>query len=287
MIDNKKLKKIIDKIYIKQQREIKKVYSELSLLIGEELKGKEEGNYTEQDLRDLKKTIKNELKNNNKEMKNIIKNNIELITLNTIKRDKEFYKEIDKKYGTNLSDKHKIDEAKIVNKVFNQINKGELYKDNKTLSERIWGNDKKVLADINRIINEGIKNKRNPIDIAKDLEKYVNPKVYNDVDLYKMYPGISGKVEANALRLARTSVTHAHQIATSESVKRNPILTHVQYNASNSSRTCEMCADRDQQIYKYDDFPLDHPNGKCFMTAYIPDNIDDLIVEYIQNNILD
>lgn len=279
-----KLKKIIDRIYIKQQREIKKVYSQLSLLIKDELKGKEEGNYTEQDLKDLKGLIKDELKNNNKEVKALIKNNIELITLNTIKRDNEFYKEIDKKYGTNLAVKYKVDEAKVANQIFNKINKGELYKDNKFLSERIWGNDKKVLADINRIINTGIKNKVDPLTIAKDLEKYVNPNVKKDYNWNRIYPGVSTRVDYNAQRLARTSLTHAHQVATSESVRRNPVLTHVQYNSAHNSRTCEMCADRDGAIYKYDDFPLDHPNGCCYMTAYIPDNIDDLIRDYVMSD---
>lgn len=285
MIDNKKLKKKQEAIYKKQKKEIEKVYTELSLIISDTIDKTNE--FSENDLKRLKKTLKKEVKSSGKEINNVIKNNIKMTTIDTITSHNSFYKYIDKKHNTNTLDEYKKQKEDIIKEVNKKVLNGGIYKDKIKLSNRIWGNDKKIIQSIDRIINEGIKNKRNPIDIAKDLEKYVNPKVYNDVDLYKMYPGISGKVEANALRLARTSVTHAHQIATSESVKRNPVLTHVQYNASNSSRTCEMCADRDQQIYKYDDFPLDHPNGKCFMTAYIPDNIDDLIVEYIQNNILD
>ncbi len=285
MIDNKKLKKKQEAIYKKQKKEIEKVYIELASIINKEIE--RVNDFSENDLKKLNKTLKSEVKNKGKDIQVIIKNNIEAIVTATIISHNSFYKYIDKKHNTNTLDVYKKQKEDIIKEVTNKVIKGGTYKDNITLSKRIWGNDKKIIQSIDRIINEGIKNKRNPIDIAKDLEKYVNPKVHKDVDLYKMYPGISGKVEANALRLARTSVTHAHQIATSESVKRNPILTHVQYNASNSSRTCEMCADRDGTIYKYDDFPLDHPNGKCFMTAYIPNNIDDLIVEYIKDNILD
>ena len=169
--NEKELKKIIEKIYKKQQKEIKSLYKRLSLFINEEIEDKDEDNFNEVDLNNLKKKIKNELKKNNKELKSLIKSNIELIVKNTIKRDKEFYISIDKIYNTNLASKYKVDESKIIKKIFNQIDTGEIYKDNKTLSERIWGNDKKVLSDVNKIINQGIKDKKDPLSIAKDLEK--------------------------------------------------------------------------------------------------------------------
>ena len=282
--NEKELKKIIEKIYKKQQKEIKSLYKRLSLFINEEIEDKDEDNFNEVDLNNLKKKIKNELKKNNKELKSLIKSNIELIVKNTIKRDKEFYISIDKIYNTNLASKYKVDESKIIKKIFNQIDTGEIYKDNKTLSERIWGNDKKVLSDINKIINQGIKDKKDPLSIAKDLEKYVNPSVKKDFNWNKIYPGTSIRVDYNAQRLSRTSLTHAHQLSTADSVRRNPILNHVQYHSAHNTRTCATCSDRDGMVYHYSDFPLDHPNGNCYMTSYIPENIDELIMDYIMSD---
>ena len=279
--NEKKLKKIIDNLYKKQQQEIKKMYINLASFIDEEIKDYDEEEYTEQDLNDLKKKIKNELKNNNKELKNLIKNNIELIVKNTIKIDKEFYIRIDKIYNTNLASRYKLDEAKILDRVYKDINSGKIYRDNYSLSERIWGNNKGILKDIDRIINNGLKNKLSPIHIAKDLEKYISPSSKKPSYWNKYYPGIKGSIDYNAHRLSRTVLTHAHQLSVAERIKNNPVLDSVVYHSSGSSRTCSMCADRDGMVYKADDFPLDHPNGACYMTAYIPDNVNELIADFI------
>ena len=65
------------------------------------------------------------------------------------------------------------------------------------------------------------------------------------------------------------------------------IIEYLEYNSAHSARTCEMCADRDGQIYKKDDVPLDHPNGNCYMTVYIPEGIEDMIAQYANDEMLD
>ena len=267
-------------IYKKQQKEIEKIYKDISNKIDKKLETLTEMSLIE--LQQLKKEIQKDIKGSNKKILKVVESSIEISIENTAKEHNSFYKNIDKKYNTEFYKNNKVDTEAIKTIVLKTVTTGDIYKDKLSLSKRIWGSNKKVLADIDRIINEGIKEKKHPLTIAKELEKYVNPSAMKDHNWKKMYPNCNIKVDYNAQRLARTSLTHAHQVATAESVKRNPLLDRVQYNSSHSSRTCPTCSDRDGQVYKADDFPLDHPNGNCYMTVYIPDDIDDIIKEYMK-----
>ena len=163
---------------------------------------------------------------------------------------------------------------------------GDLYAGDWTLSKAIWGSSKKVSDDINRIVAEGIAANKSSYDIAKDLEKYVNPSAVKPWDWGKVYPGTNKVVDYNAQRLARTMVSHAYQQSILDTCNPNPFVTGIKWVASNSDRVCKLCMERNGTIYPKDDVPLDHPNGMCTFVAAIPNmnDVADRIADWYDGN---
>lgn len=143
------------------------------------------------------------------------------------------------------------------------VQSGKLYAGNWTLSSRIWGMERKVIKDIHTVIAEGIAANKSAYDIAKDLEKYVDPKAKKDWNWSKVYPGTNRKVDYSAQRLARTMVSHAYQFSFVESTKDNPFIAKYKWISSHDKRVCPICKERDGKLFDKDKLPLDHPNGRC------------------------
>jgi len=143
------------------------------------------------------------------------------------------------------------------------VSMGKLYGEGWTLSKAIWGESQKHAHDIDKIVASGIAANKSAYDIAKDLEKYVNPSAKKEWDWSKVYPGTSKKIDYNAQRLARTMVSHAYQQSLLASTKYNPFVKGYRWRSAHSTRTCELCNSRDGQIYSANNLPLDHPNGMC------------------------
>lgn len=144
---------------------------------------------------------------------------------------------------------------------------GQLYGGGWTLSKAIWGHTQKTLHDIDKVVAIGVAANKSAYEIAKDLEKYVNPSAKKEWDWSKVYPGTSKKVDYNAQRLARTMVSHAYQQSLLASTKFNPFVKGYKWRSAHTHRTCEICNERDGQLYSANDLPLDHPNGMCTFIA--------------------
>ena len=170
--------------------------------------------------------------------------------------------------------------SKIPKAAMDEILFGTAYKDCKGLSERIWQYTKRFDKDIDYIISEGIANKKTTYEISKDLEKYVNPNAAKDWDWKKVYPNSRKKVDYNAQRLARTAVNHAFQQAQKRSCEKNPYVEGIRWlSAGIHGRTCQLCKDRDGQLFKIKDVPLDHPNGLCTTIPDIPMSLEEIGTE--------
>lgn len=153
---------------------------------------------------------------------------------------------------------------------------GKLYGGNWSLSSSIWGHIKKCQKDINTIVAEGIAANKSAYDIAKDLEKYVDPSAKKPWDWGKVYPGTNKEVDYNAQRLARTMISHAYQQSMERVCKNNPFVTGYVWQAGHSTRVCELCASRDGQFFKKGELPLDHPNGMCTFIASLDGSVKDI-----------
>lgn len=153
------------------------------------------------------------------------------------------------------------------------LSTGKLYGEGWSLSKAIWGDSQKKAHDIDQVVAAGVAANKSAYEIAKDLEKYVNPDAKKEWDWSKVYPGTSKKVDYNAQRLARTMVSHAYQQSLLATTKHNPFVTGYRWRSAHSNRTCEICNDRDGQVYSANDLPLDHPNGLCTFIAELSNDL--------------
>ena len=156
------------------------------------------------------------------------------------------------------------------------ISTGKLYGGDWTLSKVIWGHTQKTLHDIDQVVATGVSANKSAYEIAKDLEQYVNPSAKKEWEWSKVYPGTNKKVDYNAQRLARTMVSHAYQQSLLATTKYNPFVKGYRWRSAHSSRTCEICNERDGKLYSADDLPLDHPNGMCTFIAELSGNMSDI-----------
>lgn len=157
-----------------------------------------------------------------------------------------------------------------------RVASGELYKGKWSLSSSIWQSSQKALNDIDSIVAKGIAQNKSVYDIAKDLEKYVNPSAQKDWQWSKVYPNTNKVIDYNAQRLARTMISHAYEESFVRVTQNNPFIENYQWLISNSDRVCPICQERANNdsyglgpgIYPKNALPLDHPNGMCtFVTV--------------------
>ena len=175
--------------------------------------------------------------------------------------------------------------------VLTGIINGGFYKDNKGLSERIWGVSKGFENDIGYIVNRGIAEKKSAVELARDLEQYVQAPARRDFDWGKVYPNLSGKkVDFNAQRLARTSINHAYHLDNVKICTENPFVTAMHWDLSNSHYErqvipfgpdeCDEHAEHDEGLglgnFKPEEIPVPHPQCLCAQWAVIPRDLEDI-----------
>lgn len=254
-----------------QQKEIERMYKRISKNIQKQASklpnttsGSLRGIYLEQ----LQKQINTELDNLSKDLESTIHKNMLSTSQAVVDGSNAFNKSV----GISMEGMF----SHVPKDVVKTVATGQLYEGNWTLSKSIWGHTAKTKKDINTVIAEGIAQNKSAYDIAKELEKYVNPSSQKPWDWSKVYPGTSKQVDYNAQRLARTMVSHAYQQSFVRTTQKNPFVTKYKWVSSNSARICELCASRDGVLFEKDELPLDHPNGMCTFVAVIPDSMVDI-----------
>lgn len=251
-----------------QQKQIKKVYEEALKEITksvDKLYGKNDVSSSMRRvyLNKLKDDIKNQMDIVDGKTETIIKDNIGLMAEEVAKNTQMY----NSKIGLNAI----VNSTSLKHRVVTNIVTGKVYDSKFTLSSSIWGDNKRRLNEINRIIARDILQNKGVYDIAKDLERFVNPRARKDYDWSKMFPGSRRKIDYNAQRLARTMVSHAYQQAFVEATINNPFVAAYRWMTSGSDRVCPICIDRESTdqfglgpgIFPKDRLPLDHPNGMC------------------------
>ena len=159
-------------------------------------------------------------------------------------------------------------------KIVQQMIEGKVYHDGKGLDKRIWDSSKMSGTKMSTAINSCIAQGMGAADMSQNLKEFAmgghhtwsRNKIREKLgDGYARKYG-SGGLDYEALRLARTTLTHQAQISVINSSKVNPYLQFVKWHSDHQAgRTCQQCIDRDGQLFKIDEVPLDHPNGMCWI----------------------
>ena len=159
-------------------------------------------------------------------------------------------------------------------KIVQQMVEGKVYHDGKGLDKRIWDSSKMSGTKMRDAINSCIAQGMGAAEMSQNLKEFAmgghhtwsRNKIREKLgDGYARKYG-SGGLDYEALRLARTTLTHQAQIAVINSSKINPYLQFVKWHSDHQAgRTCQQCIDRDGQLFKIDEVPLDHPNGMCWI----------------------
>ncbi len=168
---------------------------------------------------------------------------------------------------------------------------GSFYRDRKGLSERIWQVAQDFEKDVGYIVQRGIAEKKSVVELAADLEQYVEKPAKRDWDWGKVYPNLSGKkVDYNAQRLARTSINHAYFLDNVKVCTENPFVTAMHWDLSNAHEErqvipfgpdeCDEYAEHDEGLgmgnFKPEEIPVPHPQCLCAQWAVIPDSLEDI-----------
>lgn len=103
---------------------------------------------------------------------------------------------------------------------------------------------------------------------------------------HKIYPDIpfDRKIDYNALRLARTTLTHAHWLAGREAARKNPLWPGMKWHLSDQhyerqiavagEDVCDEYVRHDEGlgrgVWSIDRLPLPHPQCLCYQTEELP-----------------
>ncbi|MGL5766717.1 MAG: hypothetical protein ACRCX8_13855 [Sarcina sp.] len=258
----RKLSKEINSLYQGLYRELNKKLSKMP------------SNASEAYLRSIQKELGKEIVRINKKIltstKKAIKESSELGTSMQL----NFFSELSQTYDLGIEEAIWQMCATVHTDVIAEIVGGKIYKDRLGLSERIWSDTKRFEKDIDKVISEGLAQKKGTYDIAKDLEKYLNPKAKEVI-----YNGVRGQANYNTYRIAHTSIIHSYQQAAKRSAQKNPYVEGMKWISAHDKRACELCSERDGQVYLPKDMPLDHPMGRCTFTYDIPMSLEDIGTE--------
>lgn len=202
----------------------------------------------------------------------------------------DFLSYINNKYTLDI-DKSMLEFAYTTNeKLIGQIIQGGFYKDNRSLSDRIWGYGNQNGKDIQYILTKGMTEQKSYLDIIKDLEKFL--KSNTDPDFKKTYTKLyNRKVDYNAQRLLRTAMNHMFYVQNVSNAKNNPYAEamHWELSAEHGTRQvdrfgedeCDDYANSDyynlgQGNFPPDKVPVPHPNCLCIQTIVIPKSLDEI-----------
>ncbi|MBQ4397581.1 MAG: hypothetical protein II828_08670 [Clostridia bacterium] len=166
---------------------------------------------------------------------------------------------------------------------------GQIYQDNKGLSDRIWTASKTFEHDIDYMVNRGIAEHKSAYELAKDLEQYVKPKAKRDWDWGRVYPHLAGKqIDYNAQRLARTAINHSYFLANQKVCVQNPYVEVMHWELSDAHLfrqvipfgpdECDDYAEHDEGFgmgnWTPNEIPLPHPQCLCVQYGVVPESLE-------------
>lgn len=282
-------RKKVSKLTLDQQRELLKLYENSIDNLASKATSANDKTLTKRWLLDYNKEILSAKKNLAQEIEQSIKGVTTKAAAIGTETERKILTKMFSEAGIDPGNHFSTMFSQVQNGVIEDIISGNLYKDKRTMSQRIWNHTGNFEKDIQYIINQAILEKKSAIELAKDLEKFVRAPARRESTWGKAYPQLMNKkVDYNAQRLARTSINHAYQTASIKSNSMNPFNEGIKWRSAEiHGRTCELCIERantDQfglgvGIFPADEVPLDHANGLCTMLPHITKSLDEVADE--------
>lgn len=257
-----------------QEKKIAKMYKELAedlkiksmklKLFGTNISSQMRATY----LNELSDELKKGFEEVSEQIKSDVKTNMFDVATAVVDNNSEWLKKVNIPVSTAYS--------YVPHDVVESILSGKLYKGKWNYSDAIWTDTKKMSKELDFIVAKSVAMNMNTYDIAKQLEKYVDPSAAKSWDWGKVYPGCRKKIDYNAQRLARTLVSHAFAESFVRTTINNPFFDSYKWLASGTDRMCPICSDRNGKIFKKDELPLDHPNGMCTFVVVMSKSMDEV-----------
>ena len=155
---------------------VKKIYEEESKKLISRLNNANEMN--SQYINSYLEYVNKELKSLSKQIEKLTKQGIADTSQLMTEVNADVFSYIVKKYNLDIEPDILESLYKPNSNVINKIISGNLYKDNKSLSKRIWGYNKNNLNKIQDILTDGMINKKPLQDVVSNLKAYLS--VYGD-----------------------------------------------------------------------------------------------------------
>ena len=270
-------------------KEIKKLYSD----VADDLIKKAstaQGGFTKAWLADYEKYIRFKIQELDKELLDLINKSIKSSADISASVQGDFFSYINGKYKLNIGKEYLQYAYSVNTDIIGQIIQGGFYKDNRSLSDRIWGYGNQNGKDIQYILTKGMAEQKSYLDIIKDLEQFLNSNANSKFkkSYTKLY---NRKVDFNAQRLLRTAMNHMFFAQNVRNAINNPFIEamHWELSAEHGSRQVDRFGEDECDDYANSDYynlgqgnfppaeiPVPHPNCLCFQTAVIPKSLDEI-----------
>lgn len=279
------------KLNLEQEKEIIKIYKESAKQISEKLSKVKAGGLTSRYLTELDKAVKMYTKELDYKLSKSIKDGINASSEIAAQAQLSFFENMHLDEDLNSTFRKMFTQLNI--DVIKTLISSNYYKDGKILDNRIWNITRKNAKDINKFIKVNITSGTNARELAKELDRYINP--LSRITPKTLKAGISKNISYQAQRLARTSLDHANTEAYIQGSRKNPFCKGLKWNLSSSHYErqvkrhgldiCDKYAE--ENIYKLgagvfppDKYPISHPNCLCYCTTVMLD-IEDARAELI------
>lgn len=263
------------------EKNIIKVYSKAAKELEEKLRTVKVGSKEERYLSSMKRELDNYVKVLRKDLKKELANGIKEASSLAAGIQTSFFDNI---LEQSVEATFKQMFSTIADEAVKQMVASGYYKDGKTLDTRLWNLTKKNAEDIENLITTNIAKGSDSRELAKLLDKYINPKKILKQDY--VVKGMDRNISYQATRLARTSLKHAFDESYRRTAGANPFTKGIKWNLSPShydrqvkkwgKDICDVYATQNDYnlgvgVFPADKLPISHPNCLCNLTTETTD----------------
>lgn len=197
----------------------------------------------------------------------------------------DFYSMLDKEYNLHLSTDMLSSMYSTNNRVIQKIVGGGLYKDKRSLSERVWKYSEKNISDIQDILVKGIIERKSLEQLCRELSVYCGGGNTKIPAITRSY----GRMNSNALRLVRTSLNHVFIETMKDECEYNPFVEGYKWELSpehdarmgGRKDECDDYANHNEGmgvgVFRKDTLPGNpHCNCMCIVVPYIVEDFESI-----------